>query len=56
MHEYVERYCRSWEAKKVELDVSPINQRAMGFYRAIGYRLTAASERTHLWRMSKALA
>ena len=44
MHEYVERYCRSWEATKVQLHVSPTNQRAMGFYLGLGYRQVAASD------------
>jgi ribosomal protein S18 acetylase RimI-like enzyme len=56
MHDYVERYCRSWKATKVGLHVSPTNQRAMGFYRALGYRVVAASDEAHLWRMSKSLA
>ena len=56
MHEYVERYCRSWEATKIELHVSPTNQRAMGFYRGLGYRLIAASDPAHLWRMAKTLS
>jgi GNAT superfamily N-acetyltransferase len=56
MHDYVERYCRSWEAKKIELHVSPTNRRAMGFYRVLGYRLVAASDQAHLWRMAKTLS
>jgi ribosomal protein S18 acetylase RimI-like enzyme len=56
MHDYVERYCRSWEANRIELHVSPTNQRAMGFYRGLGYRLVAASDPAHLWRMAKALS
>ncbi len=55
MHEYVERYFRSWEATVVELHVSPMNQRAMGFYRRMGYRVVSASEGAHTWRMERAL-
>lgn len=55
MHDYVERYARSWDATKIELHVSPTNQRAMGFYRALDYRLVAASDRAHLWRMVREL-
>jgi GNAT superfamily N-acetyltransferase len=35
---YAEKYFRSWEAVRVELDVSKTNDRAIGFYRHLGYR------------------
>jgi len=54
MHEYAERYFRSWEADRVELHVSQTNERAVGFYRALGYR--AERREGPLWRMVKALA
>lgn len=38
LHEYAEKYFRSWEADRIELDVSSTNDRAMGFYRHLGYR------------------
>src|SRR5688500_8319274 len=37
---YAQRYCRSWEADRIELDVSPDNRAAVGFYRHLGYRFT----------------
>ena len=33
-----EQYFRSWEARRIELHVSPRNRRAVGFYRAMGYQ------------------
>jgi ribosomal protein S18 acetylase RimI-like enzyme len=54
MHEYAERYFRSWEADRIELHVSQTNERALGFYRALGYR--AARREGPLWRMVKELA
>ena len=53
MHEYAERYFRSWEARRVELHVSSTNQRATSFYRALAYR--AARREGRLWRMVKTL-
>ena len=38
LQEYAERYFRSWEAQRIELDVSKTNDRAIGFYRHLGYR------------------
>ena len=57
MHEYAERYFRSWEASRVELHVSPTNERAVAFYRGLGYRFVAADEdpMTKLWKMCKEL-
>ena len=40
LHVYAQRYFASWEAKRIELDVSPTNYDAIGFYQAMGYRLT----------------
>jgi ribosomal protein S18 acetylase RimI-like enzyme len=53
MHEYAERYFRSWEATQVELHVSATNEQAMRFYRSLGYR--AARREGRLWRMTRAL-
>ena len=53
MHEHAERYFRSWEADRVELHVSQQNERATGFYRALGYRAMRREGRT--WRMAKSL-
>jgi ribosomal protein S18 acetylase RimI-like enzyme len=51
LHEYAERYFRSWEADRVELHVSPLNQPAVGFYRRLGYKLVRVEGR--LWRMAR---
>ena len=53
LHEYADRYFRSWEATRVELHVSPLNQPALGFYRHMGYRLAKVEGR--LWRMARAV-
>jgi ribosomal protein S18 acetylase RimI-like enzyme len=54
LQEYAERYCRSWEAGRIELDVSPDNARAVGFYRHLGYRFAhVAAGHARLWRMAK---
>ena len=38
MHQYVERYFRSWEVARVELHVSMRNDGAQRFYRRLGYK------------------
>lgn len=38
LHDYAERYFQSWEATRIELDVSKTNDRAIGFYKHLGYR------------------
>lgn len=51
---YAERYCRSWDADRIELDVSRDNRGAVGFYRHLGFEFVhtgAKSER--LWRLAK---
>jgi ribosomal protein S18 acetylase RimI-like enzyme len=53
LHERAERYFQSWQAERVELDVSATNTRAVGFYRHLGYRLTRVNGR--IWRMERAL-
>ena len=53
MHRYVEKYFRAWEAREVELHVSPTNEVALNFYRAMGYR-TVSDEGKQL-RMSLTL-
>lgn len=56
LQQYAERYCRSWEADRLGLDVSPDNRAAVGFYRHLGYRFThIAGEQARLWRMAKRL-
>ncbi|HZZ41578.1 MAG TPA: GNAT family N-acetyltransferase [Tepidisphaeraceae bacterium] len=40
LHEYVEQYARSWDAHRIELDVSSTNDRAIGFYKHLGYHFT----------------
>ena len=51
LHEYAERYFPSWEADRIELHVAPLNERALGFYRHMGYRLARVEGR--LWRMAR---
>ena len=53
LHEYADRYFRSWEADRIELHVSPLNERALGFYRHMGYRLAKVEGR--LWRMARVI-
>jgi ribosomal protein S18 acetylase RimI-like enzyme len=49
-------YFKSWEARRVELHVSPTNQRAVNFYRRLGYRaVRLEGSRAPLWRMELAL-
>ena len=56
LHEYAERYFRSWGAERIALDVSPENRKAVGFYRHLGYRFThIAGELARIWRMELVL-
>lgn len=56
LHDYAERYFRSWEATRIELHVSPTNERAVGFYRRMGYGLERIEpRRSGMWLMSKTL-
>jgi ribosomal protein S18 acetylase RimI-like enzyme len=56
LYAYAEKYFRAWEAKRVELHVSPTNERAIGFYRRMGFRFVRADEGgTALWLMAKSL-
>jgi ribosomal protein S18 acetylase RimI-like enzyme len=56
LHDFAERYFRSWEATRIDLDVSPDNREAVGFYRHFGYRFTRINgETSRLWRMEKSL-
>jgi ribosomal protein S18 acetylase RimI-like enzyme len=53
LHQYAARYFRSWEATDARLHVSPTNESAIGFYRAMGYRLThVESGRRGMWEMT----
>ena len=58
LHEYAERYFRSWEASRIDLHVSPANEPAIGFYRRMGYRLSRVEPRRpgSMWMMSKTLS
>jgi ribosomal protein S18 acetylase RimI-like enzyme len=58
LHEYAERYFRSWDAARIDLHVSPSNESAVGFYRRIGYKLKRVETRRpgSMWLMSKPLA
>ena len=53
MHTRAEEYFRSWQADRIELDVSATNTRALGFYRHLGYQLVRMNGR--LWRMGRSL-
>ena len=53
LHGQAELYYQSWQAERIELDVSATNTRAVGFYRHLGYRLTRVDGR--IWRMTRAL-
>lgn len=56
LHEYTERYFRSWEAREIELHVSSTNERAIRFYRHLGYRLMHPElHNPGMWRMIKPL-
>ena len=56
MHDFAEAYFRSWEATRIDLDVSPHTRRAVGFYEHLGYRFThIPGETARLWRMAKHL-
>jgi ribosomal protein S18 acetylase RimI-like enzyme len=53
LHVRSERYFQSWQADRIELDVSATNTRAVGFYRHLGYRLSRVEGR--IWRMTRSL-
>ena len=53
LHERAELYFRSWEASRIELHVSPRNQRAVQFYRKMGYARTFEGDGRSLWKMYK---
>jgi ribosomal protein S18 acetylase RimI-like enzyme len=56
LHDFAERYFRSWAATRIQLDVSPDNRQAIAFYKHIGYRFTRISgETARHWRMEKSL-
>jgi ribosomal protein S18 acetylase RimI-like enzyme len=57
LHDYADRYFRAWEADRIALHVSPTNKRAVGFYRKMGYKVSAASDDpgVRLWKMTKEL-
>ena len=57
LHEYADRYFRSWEASRIELHVSPTNHPAIQFYRSLGYRLAMVeSQGGRMWQMERRLA
>jgi ribosomal protein S18 acetylase RimI-like enzyme len=53
MHAYAEQYFRRWDARRIELHVSPKNEAALNFYRAMGYRFERAEGK--VWRLVKSL-
>jgi ribosomal protein S18 acetylase RimI-like enzyme len=52
LHERSVRYFKSWEADRIELHCSPTNERAMRFYRKLGYRRTGSRQGGVLWKMA----
>jgi ribosomal protein S18 acetylase RimI-like enzyme len=56
MHDFALTYFRSWEARRIELHVSPTNHAAVAFYRSLGYRLvTAETNGDDVWLMERAV-
>lgn len=53
MHARAEQYFRSWEARRVELHVSPTNPGAVRFYQALGYGVLRREG--EMMRMGKSL-
>jgi GNAT superfamily N-acetyltransferase len=53
LHARAERYFRSWEAREVELHVSPVNVAAVRFYEAMGY--TVSTHEGDMLLMGKSL-
>jgi ribosomal protein S18 acetylase RimI-like enzyme len=53
LHDYVERYLKSWDADTIDLHVSSTNSQAVGFYRHLGYRLAHVEGR--MWHMTRKL-
>ena len=56
LHARAEQYFRSWEANRIELDVSNVNEDAVCFYLAMGYRFSREKSPHHpLRRMFRGL-
>jgi ribosomal protein S18 acetylase RimI-like enzyme len=56
LHDFAERYFRSWEASQITLDVAEGNRPAIGFYEHLGYQFKNASgQRRRVWQMEKFL-
>lgn len=61
LHQYAERYFRSWDARQIDLHVSPTNIQAIRFYRRLGYEFTPQgngeyiTKAARLWQMSKVI-
>ena len=54
MHDFALSYFRCWEARRIELHVSPTNHAAIAFYRSLGYRLTLVENGGEaLWLMER---
>jgi len=54
LHGRAEVYFKSWEANQITLHCSPDNERALGFYRSLGYRRVDSGHK-ELWEMSKTI-
>jgi ribosomal protein S18 acetylase RimI-like enzyme len=61
LHQYAERYFRSWDATQIDLHVSPTNIRAIRFYRRLGYEFAPQgngaymTKSSRLWQMTRSL-
>jgi ribosomal protein S18 acetylase RimI-like enzyme len=53
LHNRAEMYFRSWEATRINLHCSPTNERALIFYKRLGYRRAGNLRDRTLWAMSK---
>jgi ribosomal protein S18 acetylase RimI-like enzyme len=54
MHQYADRYFKSWEAREATLHVSPKNRAAIAFYRAMQYQFDGVDTTpAGLWRMTR---
>jgi len=54
MHDFALTYFRNWEARRIELHVSPTNHPAIAFYRSLGYRLAMVEHNGDaMWLMER---
>jgi ribosomal protein S18 acetylase RimI-like enzyme len=56
LHDFTDQYFKSWEAKAIELHVSPSNTAAVNFYRSLGYKtVEIEDEGGRMWKMRRVL-